>query len=140
MPIWLGFAWTSPNTLLGLFAGLLTFQKPRVSHGLLLFDRAPRGLTALMLRMNRAAMTIGFVVVSARPVEGTLLAHERHHVKQYCAWGPLMIPVYAERRSRTPASCRSKSCGFVAIRRASSSRTSPSFTSRIRPWSNVCIP
>jgi hypothetical protein len=39
-------------------------------------------------------MTIGFVVVSARPVEGTLLAHERHHVKQYCAWGPLMIPVY----------------------------------------------
>jgi hypothetical protein len=94
MPIWLGFAWTSPNTLLGLFAGLLTFQKPRVSHGLLLFDRAPRGLTALMLRMNRAAMTIGFVVVSARPVEGTLLAHERHHVKQYCAWGPLMIPVY----------------------------------------------
>lgn len=94
MPIWLGFAWTSPNTLLGLFAGLLTFQKPRVSHGLLLFDRAPRGLTALMLRMKRAAMTIGFVVVSARPVEGTLLAHERHHVKQYCAWGPLMIPVY----------------------------------------------
>jgi hypothetical protein len=94
MPIWLGFVWTSPNTLLGLLAGSLTFQKPRVSHGLLLFDRTPRGLTALMLKMNRAAMTIGFVVVSARPVEGTLLAHERHHVKQYCAWGPLMIPVY----------------------------------------------
>ena len=94
MPIWLGFAWTSPNTLIGLLAGLLTFQRPRLAHGLLLFDRRPRGFTWLMLRANRAAMTIGFVVVSARPVEGTLLAHERHHVKQYCAWGPLMIPVY----------------------------------------------
>ena len=93
MPIWLGFAWTSPNTLLGLLAGLLTFQKPRLAHGLLLFDRAPRGLTSLMLRANRAAMTIGFVVVSACPVEGVLLVHERHHVKQFCAWGPLMIPV-----------------------------------------------
>ena len=94
MPIWLGFAWTSPNTLLGLLAGLFTFQRPRLAHGLLLFDRTPRGLTKVMLRANRVAMTIGFVVVSARPVEGTLLAHERHHVKQFCAWGPLMIPVY----------------------------------------------
>lgn len=94
MPTWLGFVWTSPNTLLGLLAGLLTFQRPRLAHGLLVFDRAPRGLTSVMLRANRVAMTIGFVVVSARPVEGVLLAHERHHVRQFCAWGPLMIPVY----------------------------------------------
>jgi len=94
MPTWLGFIWTSPNTLIGLLAGLLTFQRPRLAHGLLLFDRRPRGLTGLMLRANRAAMTIGFVVVSARPVEGALLAHERQHVRQFCAWGPLMIPVY----------------------------------------------
>jgi hypothetical protein len=94
VPTWLGFVWTSPNTLLGLLAGLLTFQRPRLAHGLLLFDRTPRGLTRLMLKANRAAMTIGFVVVSARPVEGTLLTHERHHVKQFAAWGPLMIPVY----------------------------------------------
>ncbi|HEX9300013.1 MAG TPA: hypothetical protein VF968_07770 [Actinomycetota bacterium] len=94
MPVWLGFIWTSPNTLLGLVAGLLTFQRPRVRAGLLLFDRRPRGLTWLLLRADRVAMTIGFVVVSARPVEGDLLAHERHHVRQYCAWGPLFIPVY----------------------------------------------
>jgi hypothetical protein len=94
MPTWLGFIWTSPNTLLGLVAGVLTFQRPRLAHGLLLFDRAPRGLTAMMLRANRVAMTIGFVVVSARPVEGTLLAHERQHVRQFSAWGPTMIPVY----------------------------------------------
>jgi hypothetical protein len=94
MPTWLGFIWTSPNTLLGLIAGALTFQAPRLAHGLLLFDRRPRGLTTVMRRARREAMTVGFVVVSASPVEGRLLAHERHHVKQYCAWGPLFIPVY----------------------------------------------
>lgn len=90
----LGFVWTLPNTLLGLVAGLLTFQAPRVGAGVLTFDRTPRGLTWLMLRLNRVAMTVGFVVVSARPLEGTLLTHELHHVRQYCAWGPLFIPAY----------------------------------------------
>lgn len=80
--------------MIGLVVGLLTFQRPRLSDGALIFDRAPRGLTALMPRANRAAMTIGFVIVSAHPVTGTLLAHERHHIRQYCAWGPLFIPVY----------------------------------------------
>jgi hypothetical protein len=91
---WLGFVWTSPNTLLGLLLGLLTFQVPRVAHGLVLFDRAPRGLTWLMARANRGAMTVGYVVLAATPVEGGLLAHEAHHVRQYRAWGPLFIPVY----------------------------------------------
>ena len=94
MPTWLGFVWTSPNTALGLLAGALTFRMPRVAHGLVLFDRGPRGLTALMRRLHREAMTVGFVVVSASPVEGALLAHERHHVRQYCALGPLTIPAY----------------------------------------------
>jgi hypothetical protein len=94
MPTWLGFVWTSPNTLLGLLLGLLTFQVPRRAHGLVVFDRGPRGLTWVMLRANRAAMTLGFVVLSAVPVEGKLLAHERWHVRQYCRWGPLFIPVY----------------------------------------------
>jgi hypothetical protein len=94
VPTWLGFVWTLPNTLLGLVVGLLTFQRPRLADGALIFDRTPRGVTALMPRANRAAMTIGFVIVSARPVTGTLLAHERHHIRQYCAWGPLFIPVY----------------------------------------------
>ena len=39
-------------------------------------------------------MTIGFVVVSGRRVESRLMAHERRHVRQYCVWGPLFIPVY----------------------------------------------
>jgi hypothetical protein len=94
VPTWLGFIWTLPNTLLGVLAGVLTFQLPRIAHGLLLFDRRPRGLTAMLHGVRREAMTLGFVVVSATPVEGRLLEHERHHVKQYCAWGPLFIPTY----------------------------------------------
>jgi hypothetical protein len=94
VPIWLGFAWTLPNTLLGVILGLLTFQAPHMHEGLVLFDRHPRGLTRLMPRLGRSAMTIGFVVLSSRPLEGRLLAHERHHVHQYMVWGPLFIPVY----------------------------------------------
>jgi hypothetical protein len=94
VPTWLGFIWTLPNTLLGLVVGLLTFQLPRWADGAVIFDRTPRGVSALMPRANRSAMTIGFVIVSARPVTGTLLVHERHHIRQYCAWGPLFIPVY----------------------------------------------
>ncbi len=90
----LGFVWTLPNTLVGVVLGLLTFQQPRLDHGILLFDRTARGLTWVLRKMRRTAMTIGFVIVSAVPVEGTLLAHERHHVRQYMAWGPLFIPVY----------------------------------------------
>jgi len=94
VPTWLGFVWTLPNTLIGLVLGACTFRPPRLAHGLLLFDGAPRGLTALMARADRTAMTVGFVVLSSAPVEGTLLAHEHHHVRQYEAWGPLFIPVY----------------------------------------------
>jgi hypothetical protein len=45
--------------------------------------------------MNRVAMTVGFVIVSAVPVEGSLLVHERYHIRQYMVWGPLFIPAYA---------------------------------------------
>lgn len=94
MPIWLGFVWTLPNTLVGLALGLFTFQVPRIQHGVILFDRGPRGLTSLLPRFGRTAMTVGFVILSARLLEGRLLAHERHHVRQYLVWGPLFIPAY----------------------------------------------
>jgi hypothetical protein len=94
MPTWLWFAWTLPNTLLGLVLGLLTFQLPRLEDHLIVFDRHRRGLTWLMPHLGRSAMTVGFVVLSAVRVEGRLLAHERHHVRQYMAWGPLFIPAY----------------------------------------------
>src|SRR5947208_14010563 len=86
VPVWLGFIWTSPNTLVGLLAGLLTFQRPSVRAGLLLFDRTPRGLTWLVLRADRAAVRIGFVIVAARPLEGQRLAHERSLVRAAGVW------------------------------------------------------
>ncbi|HJU57746.1 MAG TPA: hypothetical protein VJ774_03325 [Actinomycetota bacterium] len=91
---WLGFIWTMPNTVLGLVLGALTFQLPRAHGGAFVFDRRPRGVTRILRVMNRTAMTVGFVIVAAVPVEGTLLAHERHHIRQYARWGPLFIPVY----------------------------------------------
>ncbi|HWO70124.1 MAG TPA: hypothetical protein VNP94_05145 [Actinomycetota bacterium] len=90
----LGFLWTLPNTVLGLVLGLLTFQRPRLVRGVVAFDRAERGLTWVLRRLDRTAMTVGHVVVSARPLEGALLEHELHHVRQYRAWGPLFIPAY----------------------------------------------
>ncbi|MGH2525160.1 MAG: hypothetical protein ACRDG2_00300 [Actinomycetota bacterium] len=90
----LGFVWAMPNTLLGLVVGALTFQTPRIHGGAIVFDRGPRGVTWLLRAMNRTAMTLGFVIVSAAPVEGRLLAHERHHVRQSMLWGPLFVPVY----------------------------------------------
>ena len=93
MPAWLGFLWTMPNTLLGLIVGLCTLQMPRLD-GAIIFDKTPRGLTRLMPLFHRTAMTVGFVIVSATPLTGRLSTHERHHIKQYCALGPLFIPVY----------------------------------------------
>lgn len=90
----LGFVWTVPNTVLGLLLGAFTFQLPRAHGGAFVFDRSPRGLTRLLRAMGRTAMTVGFVIVAAVPVEGTLLAHERYHVRQYSRWGPFFIPVY----------------------------------------------
>ena len=95
--VWLvlGFVWALPTTVVGLVAGLLTFQVPRMHAGALVFDRGgPRGLTWLMARMDRAAMTVGFVIVSSVPVEGALMIHEREHVRQAMRWGPLFIPAY----------------------------------------------
>jgi len=88
------FVWTLPNTLAGLLLGALTFQVPRIHGGAIVFDRAPRGLTWLMPRLHRTAMTIGFVVLSARPLEGRLLVHEQHHIRQFMRLGPLFGPVY----------------------------------------------
>jgi hypothetical protein len=82
-----------PNTLIGLVVGFLTFQIPRLD-GAIIFDSAPRGVTRLMLRFHRTAMTVGFVIVGAMPVQGQLSRHERHHIRQYCTLGPFFLPVY----------------------------------------------
>ena len=73
---------------------VLAIDQGTTSTRAIVFDRGPRGLTAVLRAMRRTAMTVGFVIVSAEPVEGRLLLHERHHIRQFMAWGPLFIPVY----------------------------------------------
>jgi hypothetical protein len=94
MLIALGFLWTLPNTLIGCVLGLLTFQVPRVERGILLFDRNPRGWARVVRAFGYSAQTFGFVMIGAGRIEGGLFEHEREHVRQYCAWGPLFLPVY----------------------------------------------
>ncbi len=90
----LAYVWTSPNTLIGLLLGLLAFQRPRQTHGILIFDANVRGFTWALRLFHRAAITYGHVVLSNRTVEGRLLVHELHHVRQYERLGPLYIPLY----------------------------------------------
>lgn len=91
----LGFVWALPTTAVGLVLGLLSFQIPRVHDGALVFDRrGPRGLTWLLAKMHRSAMTVGFVIVSSVPIRGALLEHELHHVRQSMLWGPFFVPAY----------------------------------------------
>lgn len=90
-----GYIWTLPNTLLGLVLGLLSLQRPRVDDGVVVFDRAPRGFLWLFARLTRfRAITYGHVILSAVPLGGLLLRHERHHVAQYEVLGPLYLPTY----------------------------------------------
>ncbi|HEX6263329.1 MAG TPA: hypothetical protein VF097_10835 [Actinomycetota bacterium] len=87
--------WTLPNTLIGLLLGALSFQRPRLDEGVVVFDRGPRGFLWLFGKLSRySAITFGHVVLSVRAVEGSLRRHERHHVAQYEVLGPLFLPTY----------------------------------------------
>jgi hypothetical protein len=88
------YLWTLPNTALGLVLGLLAFQLPRGDEGVVIFDGPARGTLWVIRLFRRAAITFGHVVLSNRRLEGSLLAHERHHVWQYERLGPLYLPIY----------------------------------------------
>ncbi|MGH2710929.1 MAG: hypothetical protein ACRDH9_06980 [Actinomycetota bacterium] len=90
----LAYVWASPNTILGILFGLLSFQRPRTQDGILVFDADRRGFIWLIALFRRAAITYGHVVLSNSPVQGSLLVHELHHVRQYERLGPLYIPLY----------------------------------------------
>lgn len=114
----LGALWTSPNTLLGLAAGLLAMPfgaRVRISRRelALVFDRIPWG--------QRGALTLGnAILVSADDLDVACATyehaagrcqhppvrlgdHERAHVLQYLVLGPLFLPVYL-------------ACGGVGVR------------------------
>jgi hypothetical protein len=90
----LGYVWALPNTLLGLFLGLLSFQRPRLDAGVIIFDRARRGFLWVFARSRWRAITLGHVVLATRRLEGGLRAHEFAHVRQHARLGVLFLPAY----------------------------------------------
>jgi hypothetical protein len=104
----LGVVWTSPNTVLGLIAGTAAMPfgaRPR-------FDRRELAVVFDRLPWGGGAMTLGNVILNTRnnlDVSCTTYAHragwcvqpktrlgdhERAHVLQYMAVGPLFLPLY----------------------------------------------
>jgi hypothetical protein len=89
-----GYVWALPNTVIGLVLGALSAQSPRVAHGVILFDRAPRGFLWAFTRAGWGAITLGHVILSGSRVEGATLLHELAHVRQASLLGPLFLPAY----------------------------------------------
>jgi hypothetical protein len=90
----LGYVWALPNTILGLFLGLLSFQPPRLDSGVLVFDRTRRGFLWAFGLSRWRAITLGHVVLATQKLEGSLRAHEFVHVRQHARLGLLFLPAY----------------------------------------------
>lgn len=96
----LAYAWTLPNTLIGLACGifLLAFRgKTRLRSGCIEFYGSPisRLLAMLPIGKGGAAITFGHVILGSNPfVLDRVRVHEHVHVRQYEKWGPFFIPAY----------------------------------------------
>lgn len=104
MPVWawlLGWAWTLPNTLLGLTLATLGGAKLRriTSHGVFEYYMDKDALLDRwwFAPFPTIATTFGAVVLYDRKYRiqsATLRTHELHHVVQYFVLGPLFLPAY----------------------------------------------
>ena len=94
------YAWAAPNTVLGLIAGLVVLAlggRVRVVCGTLEFSGGWLGtfVSSRPTSFPFGAITLGHVIVgvSASCLDA-VRPHERVHVAQYEAWGPLFLPAY----------------------------------------------
>jgi hypothetical protein len=94
------YAWASPNTLLGLIAGLAVLAfggRVRAACGVLEFSggRCPKLVPSSPAVVRFGAITFGHVIlgVDAATLDA-VREHEHVHVAQYEAWGPLFLPAY----------------------------------------------
>ena len=96
----LGYAWASPNSLIGLVIGgamILLGASTRRDAGVL---EVGGGLVGTFLGRKRIALpwraiTLGHVIlgIDAAALDESR-AHEHVHVRQYEQWGPLFLPAY----------------------------------------------
>jgi hypothetical protein len=89
-----GYWWAGPNSLVGLAGALTTRSRPVRWRGVLLFEDASGGLARFLRWRGFAAITLGHVIVTNRPLDDEVLAHELTHVAQSERWGPLYYPAY----------------------------------------------
>lgn len=89
----LAYAWASPGTLLGLLLGATTLSRPRRRDGVLEF-RSARGFAALHRLLGFAAITLGHAVIAQPGIGEGTWRHELAHVRQWEAFGPLMLVLY----------------------------------------------
>ncbi len=96
------YLWVLPNTLLGLAVAPLVFfpgGRGEVVDGVLElwgtpFELLLQSFTGLA-GGGAAAMTLGHVVLATDDrARRVTRAHERVHVRQYCAFGPFFLPAY----------------------------------------------
>jgi len=98
--LWLvGYLWAFPVTVLGLLFSLLFARLESVDAEYILHFVVQPGtpLAWYVRRFNIAAFTLGAVVTYARdegPRQVRLVRHERAHVVQTLALGPLFLPLY----------------------------------------------
>jgi hypothetical protein len=94
-----GYLWAGPNTLLGLLflpPTLLTGGGVRVERGAVeIHGGFARFFLRRCLLIRASALTLGHVIVGQdRDCLDHARDHEHVHVRQYCRWGPFMLPAY----------------------------------------------
>lgn len=103
----LGVAWASPISLVGLLAGLVAWPfgaRPRLGDRAVVFHHFPWGpggaltLGNVILHtggsMDEATLTYACRARLGNDEKVRLGDHERAHVMQYLALGPLFLPLY----------------------------------------------
>ena len=97
----LGYAWASPNTMLGVALGVigtLFGARVRVVDGAIEFCGGRLGslLASPSVGCPFRALTLGHVILGTDAATlDCARSHEQVHVRQYELWGPLFLPAYA---------------------------------------------
>lgn len=96
----LSYAWASPNSVLGLIAGMAMLclgARVRRVQGCAEFSGGLLGsfIATPAIACPYRAMTLGHVILGTdEAVLAAAREHEQVHVRQYERWGPFFLPAY----------------------------------------------